>query len=59
MNKMLIPMLSALVLLPALPTLENRMKVVDAYLTAFKKTPLVMLLNGKERTTYATQHGTG
>jgi hypothetical protein len=42
-----------------LPTLENRMKVVDAYLAAFKKTPLIMLLNGQECTTYATQHGTG
>jgi hypothetical protein len=42
-----------------LPTLENRMKVVDAYLAAFKKTPLVMLINGKECTTYAIQHGTG
>ena len=42
-----------------LPSLENRMKVVDAYLAAFKKTPLIMLLNGKECTTYATQHGTG
>ena len=35
------------------------MKVVDAYLAAFKKTPLVMLINGQECTTYATQHGTG
>ena len=35
------------------------MKVVDAYLAAFKKTPLVMLINGKECTAYATQHGTG
>jgi len=42
-----------------LPTLENRMKVVDAYLAAFKKTPLVMLLNDKECTTYATRHGAG
>ena len=42
-----------------LPTLENRMKVVDAYLAAFKKTPLVMLLNGQECTTYATRHGAG
>ena len=33
-----------------LPTLENRMKMVDAYLTAFKKTPLVMLINGQECT---------
>ncbi|MGA2033262.1 MAG: DUF4832 domain-containing protein [Thermoguttaceae bacterium] len=42
-----------------LPTLDNRMKVVDAYLAAFKKTPLIMLLNGLECTTYATQHGAG
>jgi hypothetical protein len=42
-----------------LPTLENRKKVVDAYLAAFKKTPLIMLLNGQECTTYATQHGAG
>jgi hypothetical protein len=42
-----------------LPTMENRMKVVGAYLAAFNRTPLVMLINGKECTTYATQHGTG
>ena len=42
-----------------LPTQENRMKVVDAYLAAFTKTPLVMLINGQECTTYAAQHGTG
>ncbi|MEI7730321.1 MAG: DUF4832 domain-containing protein [Verrucomicrobiota bacterium] len=42
-----------------LPSLENRMKVVNTYLAAFKKTPLLMLLNGKECTTYATQHGAG
>lgn len=42
-----------------LPTLENRMKVVDAYLAAFKKTPLVMLINGRECTAHATRHGTG
>lgn len=42
-----------------LPTMENRMKVVNAYLAAFKKTPLVMLLNGQECTTYAIQHGAG
>jgi hypothetical protein len=35
------------------------MRVVDAYLAAFKKTPLIMLLNGEECTTYATGHGTG
>jgi len=42
-----------------LPTLENRMKVADAYLASFKRTPLVMLINGRECTTYATQHGAG
>jgi len=42
-----------------LPTLENRRKIVDAYLAAFKKTPLLMLVNGEECLTYATQRGTG
>ena len=42
-----------------LPTLENRKKVVDAYLAAFKKTPLLMLIGGEECLKYATQHGTG
>ena len=42
-----------------MPSLENQMQVVNAYLAAFKKTPLIMLLNGKECTTYATQHGAG
>ena len=42
-----------------MPTLDHQMKVVDAYLAAFTDTPLVMLINGKECTTYATQHGTG
>ncbi len=42
-----------------MPSQENCQKIVDAYLAAFKKTPLIMLLNGKELTTYATQHGAG
>jgi hypothetical protein len=42
-----------------LPTLENRTKVVDAYLAAFKKTPLLMLIGGRECLAHATQHGTG
>ncbi len=42
-----------------LPTLENRMKVVDAYLAAFKKTPLLMLIGGGECLKYACDHGTG
>ena len=43
----------------SLPTLQNRMKVVDAYLTAFKKTPLIMLIGGEECTKYAVQRGAG
>ena len=42
-----------------LPTLENRMKVVDAYLAAFKKTPLLMLIGGGDCLKYACVHGTG
>jgi Domain of unknown function (DUF4832) len=42
-----------------LPTLENRMKVVDAYLAAFKKTPLVMLIGGGDCLKYACDHGAG
>jgi hypothetical protein len=42
-----------------LPTLENRTKVVDAYLAAFKKTPLLMLIGGDECLKHACAHGTG
>lgn len=42
-----------------MPTVENRMKVVDSYLAAFKKTPLVMLIGGGECLKYACAHGTG
>ena len=45
--------------LVSMPTLETRMKVVDAYLSAFKKTPLVMLIGGRECAAYATLHGVG
>ena len=41
------------------PTLENRMKVVDAYLAAFKKTSLVMLIGGGDCLKYACDHGAG
>ena len=37
-----------------LPTLENRRKVVDAYLAAFKKTPLLMLIGGGDCLNYAS-----
>jgi hypothetical protein len=40
-------------------SLENRQKVVDAYLAAFKKTPLLMLIGGGECLKSATQQGTG
>lgn len=42
-----------------LPTPENRKKIVDAYLSAFRRTPLLMLVNGGECLTYATRCGTG
>ncbi len=54
-----------------MPSVASRMRVVDAYLKAFKKTPLVMLINGGERgdwpwmaeggacLAYAAQHGAG
>ncbi len=42
-----------------LPSLENRMKVVDAYRAAFKKTPLLMLIGGKECLAYAAHQGAG
>ena len=42
-----------------LPTLENRKKVVNAYLAAFKKTPLLMLIGGGDCLKYACAHGTG
>jgi len=42
-----------------LTSLENRRKVVDAYLTAFQKTPLLMLIGGGECLKQATQHGAG
>lgn len=41
------------------PTPEACAKVVDAYLAAFTRTPLVMLLNGKEAAARALAHGAG
>jgi hypothetical protein len=43
----------------AMPSVETRKKIIDAYLDAFKKTPLLMLLNGGECLGYAVQRGTG
>ena len=42
-----------------LPTLENRLKVIDAYRAAFKKTPLLMLIGGGPCLKYASEHGAG
>ena len=42
-----------------LPTPENRKQVVDAYVAAFKKTPLVMLIGGGESLKQACAAGAG
>lgn len=42
-----------------MPTLETQRKIVDAYLAAFKKTPLVMLVGGDEMLTHAVRNGAG
>ena len=38
-----------------MPTMENQKKIVDAYLAAFKKTPLLMLIDGGGMPKHATQ----
>ncbi len=42
-----------------MPTLETQKKIVDAYLAAFKQTPLLMLIGGGEMLKYAVDNGTG
>jgi hypothetical protein len=42
-----------------MPTLENRWRIIDAYVNAFKKTPLLMLVGDGQCLAYATQHGAG
>lgn len=42
-----------------MPTPETQRKIVDAYLSAFQKTPLVMLIGGGDMLKYAVEHGTG
>lgn len=42
-----------------MPTRENRRHIIDAYLAAFEKTPLIMLIGDTESLSYAAQHGTG
>ncbi|MHC4510053.1 MAG: DUF4832 domain-containing protein [Planctomycetota bacterium] len=42
-----------------MPTMENRKKIIDAYFAAFRKTPLLMLIGGRECLTYAAGKGAG
>lgn len=42
-----------------MPTVENQKKIIDTYLEAFRKTPLLMLMDGSEMLHYATSRGTG
>lgn len=42
-----------------MPTIETQKKIVDAYLAAFRKTPLVMLIGGGDMLKYGVKHGTG
>jgi len=42
-----------------MPKRETCKQIVDAYLTSFEKTPVLMLVGGKEWLTYATEHAAG
>lgn len=42
-----------------MPTLENRKLIIDTYVGAFRKTPLLMLVGDPECLAYAAQRGTG
>lgn len=43
----------------SMPTPETQKKIVDAYLAAFQKTPLVMLIGGGDMLKHAVENGTG
>jgi hypothetical protein len=43
----------------SLPSLESRQRVIDAYMSAFRKTPLLMLIGAGECTAYAVKKGAG
>jgi hypothetical protein len=43
----------------SMPTPEAQKKIVDAYLVAFQKTPLVMLIGGDDMLKHAVEKGTG
>ncbi|MBN2317278.1 MAG: DUF4832 domain-containing protein [Sedimentisphaerales bacterium] len=42
-----------------MPTMANRERIIDTYVEAFRKTPLLMLIGGRECLTYAAQRGAG
>lgn len=42
-----------------MPSMETQKKIVDAYLAAFRKTPVLMLIGGGEMLEYAVQRGAG
>ena len=42
-----------------MPSVENQKAIIDTYVTSFKKTPLLMLMDGPEMLRYATERGTG
>ncbi len=42
-----------------MPTVGTRRQIVDAYLKAFRKTPLLMLIGGGECLTHAAEQGAG
>ena len=42
-----------------MPTAETQKRIVDAYLSAFRHTPLVMLIGGGPMLRYAVEQGTG
>lgn len=43
----------------SMPSPEAQKKIVDAYLAAFQKTPLVMLIGGDDMLKHAVKNGTG
>jgi hypothetical protein len=42
-----------------MPTMDTRKQIIDAYVNAFRKTPLLMLIGGDGCLTYAAEHEAG
>jgi hypothetical protein len=42
-----------------MPSVENCRQIIDTYVSAFRRTPLLMLIGERECLTYATERGTG